>query len=169
MEVLLGLFLAVAALALIFGGPQAAGKVLASPFSFFGWALRGTLGATGRGIGRVISDAHRYFYRRWPGRTIAVYAGLLGLLMLLGLLSGCGATLATETTGRGFYTEGQITSPEQYVPPREVVTGGLSVTVGGGGIFSGGTGSVRGPRVENGKIDVLHREPFGGPPPKRRK
>lgn len=85
MEQLIALWLFVAIGAAAVGGRGAAGKVLAAPFRFGGWVLRGACGAAGqgartvittlwRGFVQLLADAHRHLYGRWPGATLLGYA-----------------------------------------------------------------------------------------------
>lgn len=101
---LLAILLLIAGVAFIFGGPQAAGRVLASPFRLFGWAfrrilrlgrrmIRAILRAIRRRIAALVRRGHRYFYRRWPVWTIAVEGLLIAipvvtLLILIWLHTG---------------------------------------------------------------------------------
>ena len=84
---LIGLWLFVAMFAAAFGSRGLASKVMAGPFHFMGWIMRGLLGAAGQGARAIVaqlwragvvlvSDAHRYCYGYWPGSTLLVYAGL---------------------------------------------------------------------------------------------
>lgn len=79
---LLATLLVIAGLAFIIGGPNAAGKVMASPFSLLGWIVRGVLGAFGKAVARIFQDAHRFFFRRWPGYTLGFYGALVLLVAL---------------------------------------------------------------------------------------
>ena len=81
---LIGLWLFVAMFAAVIGGRGMASKVLAVPFRFGGWVLRGVLGSAGqgartvvttlwRGFVRLVSDAHSHCYGHWPGATLLGY------------------------------------------------------------------------------------------------
>ena len=85
MEQLIALWLLIAIGAAAVMGRGGAGKVLAAPFRFGGWILRGILGAAGQGARTVIAtlwrgfiqllaDAHRHIYGRWPGATLLGYS-----------------------------------------------------------------------------------------------
>lgn len=85
---LIGFWLFIAIGAAAVGGRGAAGKVLAAPFRFTGWVLRGILGAAGqgartviatlwRGFVQLLADAHRHLYGRWPGATLIGYTLVL--------------------------------------------------------------------------------------------
>lgn len=82
---LLALLITIAGIAFIFGGPKAAGRVLASPWSLFGWVLRSGLTALGRALVRVVSDAHNELYRRWPLQTVIAEV-VLGAALLLTII-----------------------------------------------------------------------------------
>ncbi len=148
--------LVVAGLAFIFAGPQGAARVLGSPFALFGWLMRGILSAVGRGLSRVIADSHRYFYRRWPGRTIGFYFTVAALLILL-LTAGCTASLdfrfQVERTSQGSRTPSdvKVEKPEFF--------SSQTITLGQGVWQSGGvSGTFRGwGQRSDGKVEPVNK------------
>lgn len=161
---LLAILLTIAALAFIFGGPSAAGRVMASPFQLFGWVLRGLLGAAGRGASGAVRDAHRYGMRHHPRTTLKVYgwiaAVVAGAVILL-FLAGC-SSLKPDTVRWGtVQTEGHLTPRDAIVPKQELVSG-FSFSWGRGGATSFPAGTVSGYQVSpDGKVSRRH-EQFGG-------
>jgi len=85
---LVGFWFTVGLIAWMLGGQRWGGAVFAAPLRWFGQAVRAALGVAGRGIVRLIADAHRYFMRRWPGWTLLGYAAILVLLAVIGYLAG---------------------------------------------------------------------------------
>lgn len=161
MEILVSLFtivLVVAGLAFIFAGPQGAARVLGSPFATFSWLMRGILSATGRGLSRVIADSHRYFYRRWPERTVGFYLTVAAVLFLiLFLTAGCGVSLDVRFQAERV-SQGARTPPGEKVEKLEFFSGQTTV-IGQGAWESGGVGGTfRGWEIKpSGKVGPVNK------------
>lgn len=166
---ILGILIAVAALLVILGQKAAAGKVISSPFTLFGWVFRGLLGASGRGTRQLIRDTYRQCLHRWPGRTLAVCWGGVAmaiLLLILAVLSaGCGITsgIRTETVEWGKVTmQGNLTPTDAKVPKQEWTSPGIWRSWGRGAATSCPTGTIMGPQIPPVDGKVYRADRVGG-------
>ena len=160
---ILGILIVAAAFLLVLGQKAAAGKVISSPFTLFGQIFMGLLGASGRGLMRLVGDTYRQCLKRWPGKTLAVCWGGLAmaiLLLILGIaLGGCVALREVKLDGPSvkFHSIGHPTPRDQHVPKQEFVSPGVSWSWGREASTSCSTGTVMGPQIPTKADPRVHK------------